>query len=126
MHRVKRVGNYAPISAGRPVLVTIASAYFMLGGAAVAIHIIFTMLMAPELLKGQLTTIQFVLNIALTLAWAGGLFWTGSLLADQSRRGAYYALCFTALSLITSFDAPTVVISVMSIAVLASIWKKLE
>lgn len=37
MQRIKRVGRYAPISAGRPLLLTIASAYFMFSGVAIAL-----------------------------------------------------------------------------------------
>ena len=126
MHRVKRVGNYAPFSTGRPMLVTIAAGYFMFSGIAIAINIVFATLFMPDVLKGQLTPIQLALNLALIVAWVAGMFGTGSLLADQSRRGAYFALGFIAFSLITSFDRSTVVFSVVSLAVLAAIWKHLR
>lgn len=124
--RVKRFPNYAPISSGRPVLLTIASAYFMFSGVAIAISILFTTLMAPDLLKGALTPVQLGLSLAVTVVWVGAMFWTGSLLADKSRRGAYLALGFIAFSLITSFDLPSVIFALVSLAVLASIWKHLE
>ena len=126
MQRVKRIGRYAPISGERFPLVTIASAYFMFSGVAIAISIVLATLFVPELLKGQLTPVELGLSLAVAGAWAGGMFWIGNLLADKSRRGAYYALGFIAFSLITSFDVPTVMFSVVSIAVLASIWKDLQ
>ena len=124
--RVKRLANYAPVSAGRPLLLTIASAYFMFSGVAIAVHLLLATLFMPGVLKGQLSLVQLGLSFAVALVWAGGLFWTGSLLADKSRRGAYYALGFIVFRLITSFDIPTVVFSAVSLAVLASIWKHLE
>ena len=124
--RLKGMSRYAPISAGRPLLLTIASAYFMFGGVAIAIRILFATILAPDLLRGQLTPIQLGLSLAVAFAWAGGLFWTGSLLADRSRRGAYLALGFIGYSLITSFDPPSVIFAAVSLAVLASIWKHLE
>ncbi|HUR91491.1 MAG TPA: hypothetical protein VMY38_02340 [Gemmatimonadaceae bacterium] len=126
IQRTKRVGRYAPISTGRPPLLTIASAYFMFSGVSIALSILIATLFMPDVLKGQLTPIQLGLSLATTVAWAGGMFWTGSLLADKSRRGAYYALGFIAFSLITSFDRSTLVFSVVSLAVLACIWKHLE
>ena len=124
--RAKRVGNYSPISTGRPMLVTVAAGYFMFGGVAIAINILIATLFMPDVLKGQLTPIQLVLNLAVIAAWVVGMFWTGSLLADQSRRGAYFALGFIAFSLITSFDRSTVVFSVVSLGVLAAIWRHLR
>jgi hypothetical protein len=124
--RVRRFSRFAPISERSPLLVRIASAYFMFSGVAIAITILFATLFVPDLLKGQRAPLELGLGLAVSLLWAAGLFWTGSLLADKSRRGAYYALGFIVISLITSFDRPTVIFSVVSLAVLASIWKHLE
>jgi hypothetical protein len=124
--RVRGFGRYAPISERSPLLVRIVAAYFMFSGVAIAVSVLFGTLLAPDLLKGQRTPLELGLGLAVTLLWAAGLFGTGSLLADKSRRGAYYALGFVVFSLITSFDRPTVIFSVVSLGVLASIWKHLE
>lgn len=108
------------------MLVTIASAYFMFSGVAIGINLLIATLFMPDVLKGQHTPVQVGLSLAVTLVWAAGLFWTGSLLADKARRGAYYALGFIVFSLITSFDIRTAVFSAVSLAVLASIWRHLE
>lgn len=63
---------------------------------------------------------------AVVLLLAAGMFWTGTLLAKHSRRGAWYALGFVLLSLITSFDALSLAFAALSLIVLATIWKDLK
>ena len=98
----------------------------MFSGVAIAISILFTTLFGVDMLRGQRTLLQFGFSLAGALLWAAGLFWTGSLLADKSRRGAYYAVGFVMFHLVTSFDLSTAIFSAVSLAVLASIWKHLE
>lgn len=124
---VRRFSRYAPVSGERrPLLLTIASAYFMLSAVAIAFNVLLLTLFMPDILKGQSTPLQTGLGLAVTLLWAAGMFGTGSLLADKSRRGAYYALAFIGFSLVASFNLPRVIFSVASLAVLAAIWKHLE
>lgn len=98
----------------------------MFSGIAIAINILMATLFGTDLLNGQLSAVQLGLGMAVALVWAGGMVWTGLLLADKSLRGGHFALGFIAISLVASFDFPRVIFSAASLAILAAIWKHLE
>jgi len=99
----------------------------MLNGAANALLAV-TLIAA---VKGTgLHPAMLVAAVGRRLAAAGGLFWTGLLLKRGERRGGWLALAFTLLPVLplvlgAPADWVTILLTVVSLLVLASIWNDL-
>ena len=120
-----RLNRFAPVSGAPSSLVGVAAMYFMFGGVLIALFTLLPPIIFPEVRAGH-TPFEFATSILLSLAVAAGMFWTGTLLAAHSRRGAWYALGFILLSLITSFDTFSLTFGALSLIVLATIWRDLK
>lgn len=117
--------RFAPVSGSPSTLIDLASGYFMLGAVLIALWTLLPPLLWPEATAG-LSGTQVMLSMALSLGWAGAMFWTGSLLGRGSRQGGYLALAFTLLSLLSLPTGTSLVFTVLSLVVLASIWRYLK
>jgi hypothetical protein len=122
---MRRLNRFAPVSGAPSSLIDLASGYFMLSAALVALLTLLRPLLWPTALAG-LSGTQVMLGMAVSLGWAAAMFWTGMLLGRGSRRGGYLAFAFTLLSLISLPTGTSLVFTALSLIVLGSIWKDLK
>lgn len=124
---MKPEDRFAPLSTAPSLLIVVAAWNFMLSGVANG-------LLAIMLIGGAKgTTLNLgvlAAAVGLRLAAAGGLFWTGLLLKRGERRGGWLALAFTLLPVLPLLlgapaDWVTILWTVVSLLVLASIWNDL-
>lgn len=120
-----KTNRFAPVSGAPSTLINVASGYFMLSGVLVALVAVLLPIFAPEGRAGYTTT-QLAIAVALSAGWAAAMFWTGILIGRGSRRGGYLALGFTLVSLLSDQSGKTLAFIVLSLVVLASIWRDLK
>jgi len=119
--------RFAPVSGAPSLLILVAAWNFILNGAANAFLAILMLASARRMPVGPAV---LATAVALRLAAAGGLFWTGRLLQRRERRGGWFALGFTLLPLLPALfgarmDWVTIVWTLVSLLVLASVWDDL-
>jgi len=124
---MKPEDRFAPLSTAPSLLIVVAAWNFMLNGVA---NTVFAILLITAAGRAGLNPVVLMAAAGLRLAAAGGLFWTGLLLKRGERRGGWLALGFTLLPVLPIlFGAPvdwvTVLLTVVSLLVLASIWNDL-
>lgn len=117
--------RFAPVSGAASWRIGIAAWYFMAGGVVIALLTLLPPVFNPDVLDAYTPT-QVAINLILSLAWAGTMFWTGVLIGRGLRLGAYFALGFTMLSLTSAPSVMSLAIAVLSLVVLAPIWKDLR
>lgn len=120
-----RLNRFAPVSGAPSWRIGVAAWYFMFGGVVIALLTLLPPLFNRDVLDAYTPT-RLAINLVLSLAWAAAMFWTGVLLGRGLRRGAYFALGFTMLSLISAPSVTSLAIAVLSLIVLAPIWRDLK
>lgn len=122
---VLRKPNFSPISGAPSSLIWVASGYLTFSGILVAALTVISIFLFPQENR-HVGMPLLVVGVALNLVAAGGMFWAGKMIGRQSRRGGYLALAFVLLSLLSPLTGVSIAFGILSLIVLATIWKDLR
>ena len=92
--------NFAPVSSAQSGLLRFASAWFVFNGAVYGLLVVAAGLRFVFSHEATGPTIQVLVSLLVQAIAAGGLIWTGLLLARAKRLGGYLALGFVLLPLV--------------------------
>ena len=123
--------NFAPVSSARSGLLRFASAWFVFNGVVYALLLVAAGLRFVFSHEPAEQTIQVLVRLLIQAVAAGGLIWTGLLLARAKRVGGYMALGFVLLPLLFAaitrqpFEIFQVAFAVLAVIVLVAVWHEL-
>ena len=124
--------NFAPVSGAQSGLLRFASAWFVFHGAANGLLVVIAAIRFGFRDPRPAPALVFFLGLLILATTAGGLVWTGSLLARDRRVGGYAALGFVLLPIVYAafawepLDMFQIAFAVLGVIVLALIWHELK
>lgn len=124
--------NFAPVSGAQSGLLRFASAWLVFNGVVYGLLVVA--FVARFVFSHQLPapTILVVVSILIQAMAAGGIVWSGSLLARGRRLGGYVALGFVVLPIVFAalsrepLDMFEIAFAVLGVIVLVVIWHELK
>jgi hypothetical protein len=124
--------NFAPVSSAQSGLLRFASAWFVFNGVVYALLVVAAVvrLVLGNHVAAPLTLV--VLGLLIQAIAAGGIVWTGLLLARGSRLGGYLAIGFVLLPIAFAaftrepLDMFQIAFAVLGVIVLVVIWHELK
>jgi hypothetical protein len=124
--------NFAPVSSAKSGLLRFASAWFLFNGVVYALGVVAEVvglafghhIAAPPALVA--------LGLLIEVIAAGGIIWTGLLLARGSRLGGFLAMGFVLLPIVFAafsrapLDGFHIAFAVLGVIILVAIWRELK
>ena len=123
--------NFAPVSSAQSGLLRFASGWFIFNGAVYGLLGVVAVVRFVFSHQPPAPTMLVVFGFLILAMTAGGLVWTGSLLARGSRLGGYLAFGFVLLPVVFAvftrepLDVFQIGFAVLGVIVLALIWREL-
>ena len=124
--------NFAPVSSAQSGLLRFASAWLVFNGVVYGLLVVAAVVRFVFSHQLPAPTILVVFSLLIQAMAAGGIVWSGSLLARGSRLGGYLALGFVLLPIVFAalsrepLDIFEIAFAVLGVLVLAVIWHELK
>ena len=124
--------NFAPVSSAQSGLLRFASAWLIFNGVVYALLVVAAVVRLAFSHELPASAILVVFNVLIQAMAAGGIVWSGTLLAHGSRLGGYLALGFVLLPIVFAalsrqpLDMFEIAFAVLGVIVLVVIWHELK
>jgi hypothetical protein len=124
--------NFAPVSGAQSGLLRFASAWLVFNGVVYGLLVVAAFVRLGFSHHPPASTILVVFILLIQAVSAGGIVWSGLLLARGRRLGGYVALGFVLLPIVFAalirepLDIFEIAFAVLGVIVLAVIWHELE
>jgi hypothetical protein len=124
--------NFAPVSSAQSGLLRFASGWLVFNGVVYGLLVVAAVIRIVFGHQLPALTILGVFSLLINAMAAGGIVWSGILLARGSRLGAYLALGFTLLPIVFAalgrepLDMFQIAFAVLGVIVLVGIWHELQ
>jgi hypothetical protein len=124
--------NFAPVSSAQSGLLRFASAWLVFNGVVYALLVVAAVVRLVFSHQLPAPRILVVFSLLTNAMAAGGIVWSGLLLARGSRLGCYLALGFTLLPIVFAalsrepLDMFQIAFAVLGVIVLVGIWHELQ
>ena len=128
--RLEGINRFAPISGAPSPLIAVASVYFVVTGVIGATLMLISLVAWPKE-YAELAPLQVGVGYALGFGYAAAMIGIGSMIGRRSRRGGVLAVAFVLATILSSLVEPgfewrSVIVEVLSLAVIAIIWRDLR